>query len=113
MSAANRQFGQDQTLNGGIDLGTSDQTSLNPASTLAYTGNLGGQWRKPTPAAVANTEFAVAHDLGRVPSFYWYIANAAVIVYGTPTSGTPWTKTQIFVKMNGAGAGVELRMYLI
>jgi hypothetical protein len=40
----------------------------------------------------ANTEFAVAHQLQRVPWGFWIVQkNVAGDFYGTPTLGTAWT----------------------
>ena len=63
-----RTFGIFQGINGGIDFGVSTQTSLSPGANQ-YTGNINGQWANVTAAGVANTEFAVPHSLGRIPSF--------------------------------------------
>lgn len=56
-----------------------------------------------TSPSTANTEFAITHNLGRIPTGYVLIAsNPAGSLYQTPTTGTPWTKTQIFVKSTTA-----------
>ena len=52
-----------------------------------------------TSPGTANTQFAITHNLGRIPTGYVLLAaNPAGTLYQTATSGTPWTTTQIFVK---------------
>lgn len=54
-----------------------------------------------TSAGVANTEFAVAHQLLRVPIGFKIIQlDQAAIFYGTPTLGTAWTKATATVAGN-------------
>jgi hypothetical protein len=92
-------------VNGGLDLGNSTQT--NPAQ---YTGNLNGQWANVTAPGSANTEFAVPHTLGFVPSFYWVIADRACRVYQLPNTGTAWTAANIYLKCDTASAVLRIFM---
>lgn len=99
-----RQFNKTQALNAGIDFGLSTQTNLR-----TYTGNMGGQWRNVvTPGA--NVEFAIPHDLGRVPSFYLYNLEKNGVVYQLPDTGTAWTTTNIYVKCSVATS--KLRIFI-
>ena len=99
-----RQFNKTQALNAGIDFGTSTQTDIS-----TYTGNMGGQWRNVVTAGV-DVEFAIAHDLGRVPSFYLYIMEKKGFIYQLPDTGTAWTTTNIYVKSSVATS--KLRIFI-
>jgi hypothetical protein len=70
------------------------------------TGNTDGEqntegWKATgTTPAVANTEFTVAHGLGRVPmGFIVLLIDKAGIIY---KGATAWTDTDIFLKCNVA-----------
>lgn len=96
-----RLFDLAQATNGGIDFGSSTQTSL-----ANYTGNMNGQWVNPVTApGVANTEFPIAHNLGRIPNGYLiFWKDRSADLYQGPATGTAWTTTQIFVKCTVANA---------
>lgn len=58
--------------------------------------NIDGAWATGTTPGVANTEFAVTHNLNRIPNgFDVKRMDKAARFYD---SGTAWTKTQIFLK---------------
>lgn len=59
-----------------------------------------------TTPGVANTEFAVNHNLNRVPITLagWDTNNGGVLYRST----TPWTKTQVFLKCTTATAAYNL-----
>ena len=99
-----RDFNKTQAINAGTDFGTSTQTSL-----TTYTGNMGGQWRNVVTAGV-DVEFAIPHDLGRVPSFYLYIMEKKGFIYQLPDTGTAWTATNIYVKSSVATS--KLRIFI-
>jgi hypothetical protein len=101
-SAMNRVFGLSQAANGGIDFGESTQTDSD-----TYTGNMNGQWANVT-APAANTEFAIPHTLGRIPSFYFYITDVSANIYQLPDTGTAWTETNIYVKSSVTGAKIRV-----
>lgn len=101
-----RQFNKTQAINSGIDFGLSTETNI-----TTYTGNMGGQWRNVTTPAGANTEFAIPHDLGRVPSHYHYIMEKDGNIYQLPDTGTAWTTTQIFVKCSASSS--KLRIFIM
>lgn len=101
----NRIFGLNTVVNGGLDRGTSTQTDPN-----SYTGNISGNWQNVTTPSSPDTEFAVPHSLGIVPSFYDYTIDRAGIVYQNPDTGTPWTTTNIYVKCSVASA--EIRIFI-
>lgn len=107
-SLLNRVFGLFQQVNGGIDFGTS--TQIGSTTGNQYTGNMNGQWRNVTAPVAPNTEFAIPHTLGRIPSFYLYNIDRAGILYQLPPTGTPWTNTNIYVKCNVASA--VLRVFI-
>jgi hypothetical protein len=97
-----RVFNLSQAVNGGIDFGVSTQTS--PSQ---YSGNMNGQWANVTTPG-ANVEFAVPHNLGRIPSFYFFISDVACDLYQLPNTGTAWTAINIYLKCNVAGANVRV-----
>jgi hypothetical protein len=103
-----RTYNIAKIVNGGIDFGSSTQLAQGPGS--AYTGNMNGQWVNVTAPSSANTEFAIPHNLNRIPSFYFYNSNVAAIVYELPNTGTAWTTSNIYVKCNTASA--ILRMFI-
>jgi hypothetical protein len=105
-SQLNRTFGLAQAINGGLDFGVSTQTS--PAN---YTGNISGQWANVTAPAGANTEFAVPHTLGRIPSFYLFISDRACRLYQLPNTGTVWTLNNVYLKCDTSSA--VLRIFLL
>jgi hypothetical protein len=104
----NRVFGLAQKMNGGIDFGVSTQTGSTAGN--QYTGNMNGQWANVTAPAAPNTEFAIPHTLGRIPSFYLYNIDRAGILYQLPNTGTPWTNLNIYVKCSVASA--VLRVFI-
>jgi hypothetical protein len=61
--------------------------------------NMDGQKILATAPVTPNTEFAVAHNLGRVPQGFIFLggSNSGAIYRGT----TPWTATQVFLKDTG------------
>ena len=64
--------------------------------------NISGAWATGTTPVTPGTQFAVTHNLGRVPvGFDVKRINMAGTIYD---SGTPWTATQIFVESNVASA---------
>lgn len=103
-----RNFNVAKAVNGGIDFGVSTQTAQGPGT--AYSGNMNGQWANVT-ASGANVEFAVPHNLNRIPSHYTYNADRATIVYQLPDTGTAWTTTNIYLKSSVASA--KLRIFIM
>ena len=110
-----RVFNLFKEFDGFIDIGQSDQVAT--IGSNLYTGNLNGQGSNVTAPAGANTEFAVSHSLvdshgnPKVPSFYFYISDRSANVYQLPNTGTPWTKTQVFLKCDTASA--VLRIFIL
>jgi hypothetical protein len=104
-SMLNRIFGLSQTVNT-IDFGASDQDDSTPSN--EYTGNMSGKWQNVTAPATPNTEFAIPHTLDRIPSFYFYNLDRAGDIYQLPTTGTPWTEQNIFVKCSVASAKIRI-----
>jgi hypothetical protein len=63
-------------------------------------GNLAGKYVVFTSNGVANTEDAVLHALGAVPTGYIIVRqNQSAILY---TGSTAWTKTTIYLKSSAA-----------
>jgi hypothetical protein len=107
-STLNRVFGLSQQVNGGLDFGESTQTAALPGQD--YTGNVSGQWANVTSPVTPNTEFAIPHTLGRIPSFYFYNSDRAAILYQLPNTGTAWTEQNIYLKCSVASA--VLRVFI-
>lgn len=103
-----RNFNVSKAVNGGIDFGASTQTAQGPGT--AYSGNINGQWANVTAPGGANTEFAIPHNLNRIPSFYFFNSDVACNLYQLPNTGTAWTQTNIYVKCSAASA--KLRVFI-
>jgi choice-of-anchor A domain-containing protein len=103
-----RTYNIAKAVNGGIDFGDSTQTNAGPGT--AYSGNMNGQWANVTAPGAANTQFSIAHNLNRIPSFYFYIADRSCNLYQLPNTGTAWTTTNIFLKCDVASA--VLRVFI-
>lgn len=75
---------------------------------LEFSDNFNMQIKTATTDAVANTESAVAHTLGRVPSDFIVGAQdkAGTIYKGS----TAWTVTNIYVK--GSVASITAKLYV-
>lgn len=87
-------------VNGQISFGD----SLNSIS-----DNIAGTWVSTTTPAVANTDFTVVHNLGRLPSG-WIVAmqdKAASIYLGT----LPSTETELTLKCSVASVAVRLFIF--
>lgn len=57
----------------------------------------------------ADTEFSIAHHLGRVPSgFILTKSDAAACVYD---SGTTWTTTTAYLKCNAANTAITISLF--
>jgi hypothetical protein len=102
-----RVFNIYQAVNGGIDFGVSTQVNIPPGGNQ-YTGNINGQWANVTAPVAPNTEFAVPHKLGRIPSFYLYICDRSANLYQLPNTGTAWTATNIYLKCDTASAVLRI-----
>lgn len=88
----------------------SDRGQSTDTDDTTYQGNQYGNWRNVTAPAVANTEFAIPHNLGRVPTWYDYNIDRAGILYQLPDTLTPWTTTNIYLKCSVASA--KLRIFI-
>lgn len=68
--------------------------------------NIAGAWALVTAPATPNTEFAVNHNLGVIPTgFDVKNKSASCDVYASTTA---WTKTQIFLKATVASVSLTL-----
>ena len=68
--------------------------------------NISGVWATYTSNAVADTEDAVSHSLGAIPTgFLVTNIDKGGVVYD---SGTSWTDTTIYLKCSVASASVTL-----
>ena len=91
-------------LNGGVGHGgfASDNVTEAP-------GNMDNRHVAVTSPVAINTEFAVTHNLNRIPTMCLPGQNSnGGIIYA---SGTPWTKTQIFLKCTTSSCGLNLLIY--
>lgn len=74
-------------------------------------GNLNGNWSGSpfaTPGA-PDTEFAVTHNLNRIPVGYWVVRqDKAASFYD---SGTAWTTTKIFLKCSVATVTISIYVF--
>ena len=102
----NRTYNIAKAVNGGLDFGDSSQVNTTAGTT--YTGNMNGQWANVAAPATPNTEFAIPHNLNRIPSFYFYNTDIAATVYQLPNTGTAWTTTNIYVKCSVASANLRI-----
>jgi hypothetical protein len=101
---------QHQILDGGINHGgLSNPGNLQPLNQTNIGGNVDNTHVVIQAPAGANTEFAVTHNLGRIPTGYH------VVMRGNPShlyvGPTAWTKTQIFLKADLANASFVLQIY--
>lgn len=101
-----REYNVAKAVNGGIDFGDSSQTALGPGT--AYSGNMNGQWANVTAPVAANTEFAVPHNLNRIPSMYFWISDRAAKLYQLPNTGTAWTASNIYLKCDTASSVLRI-----
>lgn len=101
-----RNYNVAKVVSGGIDFGASNQTAQGPGT--AYSGNMNGQWANVQSPGSANTEFAIPHNLNRIPSFYFYNSDIATTLYQLPNTGTAWTTTNIYVKSTAASANLRV-----
>ena len=91
-------------INGGISFGAQADPSVNSSGIASL--NIDGQWAKVTSPVAPNTQFAVTHNLNRIPvGFDVKRQNLACSVYD---SGTAWTTTQIFLKCSVASVTLTL-----
>lgn len=86
-------------INGGIDLGGVN----NP-------GNANNTHVALNQVVAANVEFAVIHNLGRVPTGVHIVrtVQSGLFLYD---SGTAWTTTKIFLKSNIVNPVATLQIY--
>jgi len=76
---------------------------------LGFIDNFNLQEKTYTTNAVANTEDAVAHTLGRVPSGFIVVnRDKAGVLYD---SGTAWTATNIYLKCSVASTAVKIYIF--
>ncbi len=68
--------------------------------------NIDGVWATPVTPGVANTDFTVTHNLGRIPSgFLVFNKSAACDVY---QGSVAWTTSQITLRATVVGVTVKL-----
>ena len=63
-----------------------------------------------TDTGAVDTEFTVNHNLGRIPTYYWYTINKAGIVYDSRRAD--WTISLMYLKCNQANAALKLAIPL-
>lgn len=76
---------------------------------LSFSDNLESQELTATAHAVADTEFSVAHTLGRVPTRFVVtdIDEGGVVYKGT----TAWTSSLIYLKCSTGGTAIKVLIY--
>lgn len=84
--------------------------SFGDGTPASKSGNIDGQWVPVLTPVAANTEFAVAHGLGRIPT--------AILVALSDTHSTivvsslgSWTEDRVYLKCSAGG--VTLRLLLL
>lgn len=91
-----RQFKTAQVINGKIGFG-------NPTD---GNDNMDGVWNKGVTPVVPDTEFAIIHNLRRVPTgFIVFSQDKAGTVY---KGDTPWSSTQMFLKASSAQMAITI-----
>lgn len=76
---------------------------------MKYTDNFDAQIKTVPDTGSADTQFAVAHTLKRVPEgFHVLNISAGAIVYD---AGTTWTTTNIYLKCTVANCEVKLLIF--
>lgn len=91
-------------LNGNVSLGSIDSTGTESP------GNIDNKHVLVNVTVAANTEFAVTHNLNRVPTGF-LIVRTGMSGLSFVDSGTAWTTTQIFLKSNQANPVAVLQIY--
>ena len=86
-------------VNGGIDLGG-----------VGNPGNVGNTHISLNVVVGANTQFAVTHNLNRVPTGF-HVVRTGMSGLSLIDSGTTWTKTQMFLKSNLANPVAVIQVY--
>lgn len=83
-----------------------------PTQTGLQADNINGAFGTTANTGAADTEFSVTHNLNRVPvGFHVINQSKAGSFYGTPTLGTHWSKTQIFLKCNVANVAATFFIF--
>lgn len=97
-----------RSINGRIDFGSPQGQSKKVPGNIdgTWPGTLTGGYTITTPG-VADTEFTVTHNLGRIPTGYEVKSkDKAAIVYDSRKN--LWTTTQMFLKCNVATVQIVL-----
>lgn len=92
-------------LNGNVSLGSMDNATFTESP-----GNIDNKHVVVNSTIAANTEFAVTHNLNRIPTGFLIVRTGMVslVLYD---SGTAWTTTQIFLKSTLANPVAILQIY--
>lgn len=97
-----------KALRGNISYGGQGTNASDPTLGLV-TDNIDGNFGITSDSGAADTEFAVTHNLNRVPiGFHVVRQNKAGSFYD---SGTAWTTTQIFLKCSAANAAATFFIF--
>lgn len=59
----------------------------------------------------ADTEFAVAHNMGRIPAGYIVVKTSIAANVYTSTGGTAWSTTAIYLKADAANAAITVIVF--
>jgi hypothetical protein len=94
-----------KVLRGNISYGGMTQSGLQP-------DNIDGVYGTIADSGTVDTLFTVNHTLNRIPiGFHVINQNKAGSFYGTPTSFTTWSSTQIFLKCNAANVAATFFIF--
>lgn len=97
-----------KALRGNISYGRQGQNATVPQGGLV-TDNIDGAFGSIADSGSANTQFAVTHNLNRVPiGFHVIRQNNDGSFYD---SGATWTTTQIFLKCGNANVGATFFIF--
>jgi hypothetical protein len=99
-----------KAVNGGITFGVPSTVLLNGTQTVPQPcENINGVLVTVVTPLGGGTEFSVIHNLNRVPQLVDIKRmNSATVIFD---SGTPWTKTQIFLKSTVGSITVTLHIH--
>jgi hypothetical protein len=97
-----------KALRGNISYGTQGNNPNNPTLGLV-TDNISGNFGTVSNSGAADTEFAVTHNLNRVPIGFHVIRQS--LAGSFYDSGTAWTTTKIFLKCNAANVAATFFIF--
>ena len=89
-------------MNGGVTFGN--------GSTASQAGNVDAVYATAITPGVANTEFTLKHELGRIPiGFHTTMNTTPGSVYASRPQS--WTATQVYLKCSAASANITVMLF--